>query len=81
MKKEIILPMTPHFFKHADSKKERSIFLFDQLSLITVHRCLPLIIINILFFLYRKDMVQFRKSDFLFETADQIIYIYICRLS
>ena len=44
MKKEITLPMTSHFFKHADSKKERSIFLFDQLSLITVHRCLLLII-------------------------------------
>lgn len=78
MKKEITLPMTPHFFKHADSKKERFIFLFDQLSLITVHRCLPLII-N--YFLYRKDMVQFRKSDFLSETADEITYIYICRLS
>ena len=44
MKKEITLPMTSHFFKHADSKKERSIFLFDQLSIITVHRCLLLII-------------------------------------
>ena len=44
MKKEITLPMTSHFFKHADSKKERSIFLFDQLSLATVHRCLLLII-------------------------------------
>ena len=50
MKKEITLPMTSQFFKHADSKKERSIFLFDQLSLITVHRCLPLIkIINYFF--------------------------------
>ena len=78
MKKEITLPMTSHFFKHADSKKERSIFLFDQLSLATVHRCL-LLIIN--YFLHRKDMVQFRKSDFLFETADQIIYVYICKLS
>ena len=78
MKKEITLPMTSHFFKHADSKKERPIFLFDQLSLATVHRCL-LLIIN--YFLHRKDMVQFRKSDFLFETADQIIYIDICRLS